>query len=698
MEIRCLIMNRKKRSNFSLTESIKKNITTIIIGNRLNIIKNSDKIYALKGGKVVEEGTHDELMAKNGYYKSLIKSEIKKEIFGTKDTKELAKENLKKQMTIKFSSLFGQTMRYELGKEDEEEIQFKMSKIFALVKEKKLILFFGILAGIIYGVYIPSISLILGKLTTSFALKNNSDMKKKVMIWAWVLFGIVLVGNVANYFKVLNLSQLGANVVSKTRKALYKKFLELHMGFYDFESNTPSGLLSTLSIDVNNLRLFFSTIIGATTVTGGTIITALIIGLIYDWKLTLILFCFFPFRIAFTVLSGIYRFGGKRKYKEIRIEAGSFFTECVTNTKTIFSYNFQNKAITMYKSILDRETKDYIKNSLILSALIGAGDFLSYASNSVAYKFAMIFIRHKSLTFSTMNNVKKTLMSYIEGTDLTIRGISDYSRVKVAYKSIYNILNTETEINPFEEANQDKKVSPDFKGKIEFRNVTFAYPTKPQSIILRNLSFVIPPGKKVALVGNSESGKSTIIQLIERFYDVYKGEVLIDNINIKEYNLYDLRKKIGLISQEPVIFKRSIYDNILYGNLDANPKQVQVAANKANIMEYLNIESSQFKEHSSEGQKQKISIARIMLKNPSVVLLDNATASLDKDSEKEVRKSIFDLQQGKTSISITHRLSDIINYDIIFYMEKGKIVEQGTHDELLGKRGKYYNLYHLSEK
>ena len=590
-------------------------------------------------------------------------------------------------------------MRFAIGHEDEEEVEFKISEMFKLINDKNLGFIIGGLGALLYGAVIPSTSLVLGKLTTAFALKENSDMRHMVLKWALILLVVTFFGAICNYFKALKLGELGSAVVSKTRKNLFKKYLELHIGFFDFESNDPSGLLSILSVDINNLKLFFSTIIGAMLVTLGIIITALIIGFYYDWKLTLILLCFFPLRIVFSVLSGNFKFGGKRKYKEVRIEACSYFSECVTNTKTVFSFNFQKSAIEMYKSILEKETFDYIKDSLILSALLGAGDFLSYASNSAAYKCAMKFIRHKTLTFAAMNNVKKTLMSYIEGTDVSIRGLSDYSKLKVAYKSIYKILNTESEINAFDYVNKDKVFPTELKGKIEFKNVTFSYPTKPSQKILKNISFVIYPGQRVGIVGNSESGKSTIVRLIERFYDVYKGEILIDDINIKDYNLYKLRKNIGLISQEPIIFKRNAYENILYGKLDSSNKEVFNVADKASISKFINDKEFNLQEYSSsQGEKQRISIARVILKNPKILLLDNATSLLDHESEKEFIKSIDELQKGRTSVSVTHRLSDIVNYDIIFYMDGGRLVEQGTHNQLIEKRGKYYNLYKISEK
>jgi ATP-binding cassette subfamily B (MDR/TAP) protein 1 len=283
------------------------------------------------------------------------------------------------------------------------------------------------------------------------------------------------------------------------------------------------------------------------------------------------------------------------------------------------------------------------------------------------------------------------------GISQGLHGVADYGKAKKSFASVFRTIDTPSEINAFEEVNKGKISAENIKGKIEFKNVTFSYPTKPEQKILKNISFTIEAGQSCGLVGYSGCGKSTIIQLLERFYDSTEGEVLIDDINIKDYNLYELRKKIGLVSQEPVLFKRSVYDNILYGRLNATKDEVFEAAKKAVIEKFFNKDQMGTKEDPvSGGEKQRLAIARAFLKDPIILLLDEATSALDKESEIEVQKSIDILQKGRTSVAVAHRLSTIVDSDIIFVLESGKVVEQGNHKELLALGQKYATLYKYS--
>ena len=389
----------------------------------------------------------------------------------------------------------------------------------------------------------------------------------------------------------------------------------------------------------------------------------------------------------------------KKKDNKTDIEAGAILSECVINTKTIFSFNFQKTAVDMYLSLLLSDSNKYVQNALLSGFFMGLGAFATYSCIATIIHFAKEFILDFDLIFNDFFFAVAPLMLMVAGISEGLNGISDYPKAKAAFISLFKIIRTNSLIPPFYEDNRGKIEPDNLKGKIEFRNVTFAYPTKPEIDILKNVSFVIEPGQSVGLVGYSGCGKSTIIQLIERFYEVEDGcgEVLIDDINVKDYNIYSLRKKIGLVSQEPVLFKRSVYENILYGRLDAKKEEVLAAAKAAAIEKFFDKKQMGTKEDPvSGGEKQRLAIARTFLKDPVILLLDEATSALDKESEKMVQESIDILQKGRTSVAVAHRLTTIQNSDVIIVMERGRLVEKGKHEELMKLGKKYAHLYKYS--
>ena len=237
------------------------------------------------------------------------------------------------------------------------------------------------------------------------------------------------------------------------------------------------------------------------------------------------------------------------------------------------------------------------------------------------------------------------------------------------------------------------------KGEIEFKNVKFSYPSRRRRRVLNNLSFKIKSGQKVAFVGETGCGKSTTIQLIERYYEPDSGQILIDGANIKDYNLSSLRNKLGYVGQEPKLFAMSIKDNLLLAKPDATDKELERALKLANAHNfvsklekgmdtYVGSGGSQL----SGGQKQRIAIARTALQNPQILLFDESTSALDRKNEREIQATLDGFAAGRTTITIAHRLSSVMNSDVIFVLRKGRVVEQGTHDELIRLEGVYARL------
>ena len=688
----------EKEVQAALDEKTKKNITTIIIAHRLSTIKNADVIYALKNGQVCEMGTHEELLEKNGYYAGLVKSQLteddnKKKFFEKKLSHKLS-SRLSKKLSLDYSDDI-KTQLSDDSNEDDAPIEY--GRLFRLLKNNKCDTIIGITASLCGGVIAVFSGWVLAKAINGISGTDNSVIKKEGNKWGGIFFCVAMSFGFIIFWKLLKLDTIGSIISSNMRKEIVKKYLELHVGFYDLDENSPGALLTRLSIDTTQLNAVVLTIVGDVVTTTGTLIFAIGLSCHYDYRLTLISLCFQPFIVAAQILVNRARRGGRDGEKKMDIEAGAVLSECVINTKTIYSFNFQGPAVEMYLNILKAEKKNFLRDSLFQGILLGIGIFCSFACNATVFNYAGYYVRKGSLSYKNMIFVINICSTMSTGLSNGLRGIADFSKAKKSCSSVFRILNTKSEINAFENVNEGKKLANDLKGKIEFKNVSFCYPTKPNQKVLNDVSFTIEPGQSAALVGYSGCGKSTIIQLLERFYDVTEGQILLDGIDIKDYNLFDLRKKIGLVSQEPVLFKRNVYENIRYGNLNATRDEVFNSAKRAKIEKFFTKEELGTKEDPvSGGEKQRLAIARAFLKNPVILLLDEATSALDKESEIEVQKSIKELQEGRTSIAVAHRLSTIVDSDIIFVIEAGKIVEKGKHEELLSLGKKYATLYKYS--
>ena len=697
----------------ALDNICEKDITTFVISHRLSTIKNADIIYAMKEGRIVEKGTHNELIEQQGYYYSLIKEQLSEEEIKRINERHESMSlsiNMKENMSIYFDKFnesvnlteeeMSTTIIEQKPKEKKEkkEIKINKKKIWELVSDHKCSLIIGILSGLIYGSVSPFVGVYLGK--TIFSLSLNDPDKIESDIFPFIIFFIIIsvVGGLSIFLKIWKLQSLGLIISLKIKKKMIKKYLELNMSYFDNNENSPGTLSTKLAIDSGQLDSLILNLIGGILTSLSTLIVSFILGILYDWKITLILFLFSPLMIYGSLKKDDYKENGRQTSKESKVEAGSFLSECVTNMKTIYSFNFQNKANIIYKEFLNRENKNFLKNSIMQGFWLGLSLSVENFAFAVVYKVGFIFLKEKMSTFKNLICTIYNIYNSCDGLSDILRNMGDSGKAKLAYKSIFEVLNTKIEFSPFLENNKLKLDTKNLEGSIEFKNVYFSYPTKPDQLILKNLSFTINPGEKVGLVGLSGSGKSTIMKLIERFYDVNSGEILIDGENIKNYNLYELRKKIGFVEQEPSIFKRNVYENILYGNLNAKKEEIISMAKKTKISKLLYDDYEKKENPLSGGQKQRVSIARAFIKDPTILLLDEATSELDIETEIEIQKNIHEMTKNKTLITVAHRLNTIINSDVIFVLDHGQLSEKGTHDELVKLKGKYYTLYKYSKR
>ena len=673
------------------------NITTIIIAHRLSTIKNANRIYCMKEGKIIESGTHEELIRNaNGYYSQMLKNQLEEEKEKNKANKNKKEDDSKSnesEKEDKDNKVQSQSKEEEVNKEEMKGSL--LGQICSLLSDHKLDTIISIASAFCSGLMNPLLGYSLAKCVNALTSSDMSKVKDDGVLYALLYLLFAFLNGIFSFLRLWKIDVIGSILTYKMRKELINKYIHTDLSFHDNKSNSPGSLLTKLSIDTVQLTSIINGIFGDFINTLGCTILGVILGLVYDWKIALITVVGMILITVSDFLSIRTRPYGRPSYIKANVEAGSVLSESVSNTKTIFTYNFQEKAVQLYMKILHVVKKDFIRDSILKGVFKGLKFFFYFFNDVYIFYAAGQFIIKDKLTFENMNLSVTCVMVANSGIVNSLEGFADYKKAKVAFVNLFKVLGIKDKVDSTDTYNRTKKEVTNLQGKIEFRNVSFHYPTKTDKKILNNISFTIEPGQKVALVGHSGSGKSTIIQLLERFYEIEQGEILIDDINIKEYHLLQLRKKIGLVSQEPSIFKRNVIDNINYGDLIKNKEEVINAARKAKVDHLIDIQEIKDKDSKvSGGEKQRIAIARVILKNPSIILLDEATSALDRESEKQVEESLKSLIKGRTSISIAHRLDTIIDSDVIFVMEDGRIVEQGVHQELLDKKGKYYSLYH----
>ncbi len=507
-----------------------------------------------------------------------------------------------------------------------------------------------------------------------------------------IIVALFILKNIFFYFKKIIFGKLELRIINDTRNKLYSHITRQSMDFFDQRSR--GEFLSIIMNDVSKYRIAITTIFNSLLTESLTVFFVVYTLFDISVRFSLYMMIMFPITgLLYWIVGSSIRRKGRRSMKQIGVIT-SFLQQMFNAVRLIKSFNKVSDEInnfkknnTKYLNVQFRKIKLSALSSP-LSEMIGVitGVILFTIGGKMVLQGNGMdsedFLRYIFLLFYVLGPIKKLTVV----NEKIQTGLSAGDR-------IFHILNTP--IKQMELPNAQKKYSLD--NNITFKDVFFRYETKD---ILKNINFTIPKGKTYALVGSSGSGKSTIADLLSRFYLQEKGEISIDGINIQAIQANSLHKLIGIVSQDVQLLNDTIYYNIAYGNPGATDEEIKIAAEIANATEFIdNLENGwdtivgDQGVKLSGGQKQRISIARTLLLNPSILILDEATSSLDTKSEKIVQKSINKLMNGRTSLIIAHRLSTILTADNIIVLDDGEIICQGKHEELLDTCPKYENLY-----
>lgn len=547
-----------------------------------------------------------------------------------------------------------------------------------------------------------SIMAALGSMYVPWLAKDMIDSvlagKNKPML-NWLAASIVLVfiaRGVFFYLQTYLMAYVGQHVVADIRLQIYKHLQTLNLAFFD--RRKVGTVMSYVSNDVTAMQV--ALVDNATElITEVLVLVASIAAMLYiDWKLTLFTFSTFPIVILVIDLFGRKIRSSGTQIQERAAGIMSILQETISSIRVVKSFVRENYEIERFEHENNSNLQASMKNSQQMAALTPVIEFIAALGVTAIIWYGGSSVIDGSLTAGSLIAFLVYAVNIANPIKRITRVYGNIQRAMAAAVRIFDILDTQTDIKEIEHA-KELKID---KGEVMFKNISFAYNDK--ECVLKNISFESKPGQMIAIVGPSGAGKSTITNLLPRFYDVHAGEILIDGVNIREFKLASLREQIGIVPQETLLFNGTVYDNIIYGRLDASAEEVHAAAQAANAESFIlnltdgyNTMLGDRGVNLSGGQRQRIAIARALLKNPQILILDEATSALDTQSEHIVQEALDRLMVGRTSFVIAHRLSTIQKADKILVLDKGELVESGTHEELLKYGGVYAKLHQIQQ-
>lgn len=704
--------------------------TTIVIAHRLSTIKNADNIVVMSQGRIVEQGTHDALLEKKAAYFNLVEAQRIAQETERKNEDEISiLDEVDPQ--VKTAGLEKDEQDFEVDPNDLELGRTKTgksesSKILEArseEKEKKYSLWtlirlvgsfnkpemgwmiFGLFWAIVCGGGNPTQSVFFAKSIMALALPESryDELRSEANFWSWMYFMLAMVQLISFLAQGTAFAYCSERLVHRARDKAFRYMLRQDIEFFDREENTAGALTSFLSTETNHLAGMSGTTLGTILLVTTTLVACCVVALAVGWKLALVCIATVPILLG----CGFFRFWMLARFqstaKKAYEKSASYACEATSAIRTVASLTREDDVWQHYHEQLVSQQVSSLNSVLWSSTLYAASQSLTFLCMALGFWYGGTLISSGEYNGFQFFLVFTAVIFGSQSAGTIFSFAPDMGKAKHAAAELKILLDRKPKIDTW---SNEGKVLETMEGAIEFRDVHFRYPTRPEQPVLRGLNLTVKPGQYVALVGASGCGKSTTIAMLERFYDPLVGGVFADGHEISSLNINNYRSHLALVSQEPTLYQGTIRDNILLG-ADTKPEDVPEeaivqACKDANIYDFILSLPDAFNtvvgskgSMLSGGQKQRIAIARALLRNPKVLLLDEATSALDSESEKVVQAALDLAAKGRTTIAVAHRLSTIQKADMIYVFDQGRVVENGTHNELLAQKGRYFELVNL---